>query len=528
MYQALYRKWRPLTFDDVVSQPHITVTLRNQIKNNKTAHAYLFTGSRGTGKTTCARIFAKTVNCLSPCDGTPCLECAVCKQADAGTLVDIIEIDAASNTGVDDIRELRESAAFMPEQCRFKLYIIDEVHMLSVNAFNALLKIMEEPPDHVKFILATTEIHKVPATIISRCQRFDFRRIQSADLVARLFYITAQEGISITPDAAELIAKLSDGGMRDALSLLDQCLAFAQEVTLQTVSDAAGIAGREYLFELVRCALEQDAPAAIALTDRLYAQSKDITRLCEELLSQFRNLMLLKAAPANESVLDCLSEERAQLISLAQTTDLDTILSKLTILRGCLERLPRASSKRLEAEMCMVRLCTPESRTVAGQAASDGLEERLTKLERALAAGVPAREPSRRAPNAEPAPQSPPPEVLTPKSVLKIADFSPLDNWAALIDRLYQTNPAVAGFLHDSSAMVHGDVLLLAVRNDFFLKMIKLPENAQALAAALKDVYGKSFRLRIKSANLPDAPAEDPFTQLIDQAKNAGIDTQVR
>ncbi|MBQ8377590.1 MAG: DNA polymerase III subunit gamma/tau, partial [Oscillospiraceae bacterium] len=225
MYQALYRKWRPMTFDDVVGQPHITSTLKNQIKNNKVAHAYLFTGSRGTGKTTCARIFAKTINCLNPKDGSPCLECEICKAADKGVLNDIIEIDAASNTGVDDIREIRDSAAFLPEICKYKVYIIDEVHMITPNAFNAFLKILEEPPAHVKFIFATTEDHKVLPTITSRCQGFKFNRIQTNDIVERLMYIASQENIQLDKNAASLVAKLSDGGMRDALSLLDQCAA---------------------------------------------------------------------------------------------------------------------------------------------------------------------------------------------------------------------------------------------------------------------------------------------------------------
>ena len=221
MYKALYRKWRPLTFDDVISQQHITDTLKNQIKNDKTAHAYLFTGSRGTGKTTCARILAKAVNCPNMKDGSPCLECDICRDADEGALTDIIEIDAASNNGVGDIRDLRDGAIYSPERCRYKVYIIDEVHMLSIQAFNALLKIMEEPPEYVKFILATTEIQKVPATITSRCQRYDFRRIKQKDIAARLLYIASQEEIDLTEDGADMIAKIADGGMRDAVSLLD-------------------------------------------------------------------------------------------------------------------------------------------------------------------------------------------------------------------------------------------------------------------------------------------------------------------
>ena len=268
MYQALYRKWRPRTFDDVISQPHITTTLKNQIQSGKTAHAYLFTGSRGTGKTTCARIFAKAINCLHATDGNPCQQCEICRDAEAFSLSDIIEIDAASNNGVDDIRELRDGAVYTPERCKYKVYIIDEVHMLSQSAFNALLKIMEEPPAFVKFILATTEIHKVPATIVSRCQRFDFRRILPEDITARLLYIAGEEQLTLDAQAARLIARLSDGGMRDALSLLDQCAAYDSNITLDTVSAAAGIAGRDALFDLLDAMTQSDPAKAVRMPPR--------------------------------------------------------------------------------------------------------------------------------------------------------------------------------------------------------------------------------------------------------------------
>ena len=283
-----------MSFDDVVSQPHITTTLKNQIKTGKTAHAYLFTGSRGTGKTTCARIFAKAVNCENLHDGEPCLDCKICKAADNGTLADIIEIDAASNSRVDDVRELREGVVYTPEMCKYKVYIIDEVHMLSAGAFNALLKTMEEPPPHVKFILATTEIHKVPATIVSRCQHFDFHRIKTEDIVDRLSFIAQQEGFTLEKDAAEMIARLSDGGMRDALSLLDQCVAFDDHITLDVVSGASGIAGRDYLFDIIDSIADKDAGAALKIVDKLYSMSKDMKVLANELLVQMRNVMLVK------------------------------------------------------------------------------------------------------------------------------------------------------------------------------------------------------------------------------------------
>ena len=270
MYQALYRKWRPKSFDDVVSQPQITATLKNQIAGGRTAHAYLFTGSRGTGKTTCARIFAKAINCPNSHDGEPCLECDICRAAENGSLADIIEIDAASNSRVDDIRELREGVIYTPELCKYKIYIIDEVHMLSPGAFNALLKTMEEPPPHVKFILATTEIHKVPETIVSRCQHFDFNRIRSEDIVSRIMYISEHEEFTLHEDAAAMIARLSDGGMRDALSLLDRCSAFSDDITLEVVSGAAGIAGRDYLLDLLEKIAECDTAGAVKAVDELH------------------------------------------------------------------------------------------------------------------------------------------------------------------------------------------------------------------------------------------------------------------
>ena len=284
MYRVLYRKWRPQTFSDVIGQEHITSTLAHEIESGKVSHAYLFTGSRGTGKTTCARIFAKAINCLDPHDGEPCLECEICKDADNGTLSDIIEIDAASNSKVDDIRELREGVVYTPERCKYKVYIIDEVHMLSAGAFNALLKTMEEPPPHVKFILATTEIHKVPATIVSRCQHFDFHRIRNEDIVSRLMYIASQEGFTLHEDAAGMIARLSDGGMRDALSLLDQCVAYENDITLDVVSSASGIAGRDYLFDILEKIAEKDAAGALRVVDKLYDMSKDLKVLAGELL----------------------------------------------------------------------------------------------------------------------------------------------------------------------------------------------------------------------------------------------------
>ena len=385
MYTALYRKWRPMTFDDVISQPHITTTLSCQIAEGKTAHAYLFTGSRGTGKTTCARIFAKAVNCLNPHDGKPCLECEICRAADSGTLNDIIEIDAASNTGVEDIRDLRESAAYTPELCRFKVYIIDEVHMLSNQAFNALLKIMEEPPEHVKFILATTEIHKVPATIISRCQRFDFRRIRQEDITERLLYISEKEGVTLEREAAQTIARISDGAMRDALSLLDQCIAYSDHITAETVSDAAGIAGRDSLFEILGGLARRDAAGVLKTVDYLYSRSKDMARLCDELVVQLRNIMLIQLAPKNTELINALPGEIALLSELAGQFSTQQIFSYLDILESASVDMQRAVSKRTEFEMAMIKICSgsqPNSAKAGARTSDSDAAELISALSR--------------------------------------------------------------------------------------------------------------------------------------------------
>ena len=306
-YQALYRKYRPDTFSDVVGQEHITRTLKNELACGQIFHAYLFTGTRGTGKTSCAKILAKAVNCLSPIDGDPCGVCESCRAIAAGESTDIAEIDAASNNGVDDIRALRDQVNFLPADSAYRVYIIDEVHMLSGPAFNALLKTLEEPPAHVIFILATTEVHKLPATILSRCQRFDFHRIDSEDICSRLFDIAKKEDFTLTEDAAGLIAAAADGGMRDALSLLDLCLSVSRDITEKDVITACGMPGREPLFSLADCLAKQDAPGALTLLDRLYASGVDMLRLFNELTGHFRDLMIVKTIRTGKRPLVCLS-----------------------------------------------------------------------------------------------------------------------------------------------------------------------------------------------------------------------------
>ena len=359
MYQALYRKYRPKSFDDVVGQAHITRTLQNEVKTGKTAHAYLFTGSRGTGKTTCSKILAKAVNCPNAKDGNPCGECDICRGIDDGSIMDVLEIDAASNNGVDNIRQLREDAFFAPGQAKFRVYIIDETHMLSTGAFNALLKIMEEPPSHVLFILATTEVHKVPATILSRCQRFDFRRIGSEDIAGYLEKIAQNEGFSLDHSAALLIGKLADGGMRDAISLLDLCVSHGSEVTVEVVAQAAGLAGSAHLLALSRAFAEKDTARALELIGEYHEKSMDMERLCSDMVAFYRDLMLLKTVRDPEKLIVALPEEVAEMKPLAQSLSLSQILYCLSVLQETQNRMGRTSNRRTELEMSAVRVCNP-------------------------------------------------------------------------------------------------------------------------------------------------------------------------
>ena len=536
MYQALYRKWRPKSFDDVVSQPHITTTLKKQIASGKTAHAYLFTGSRGTGKTTCARIFAKAVNCLNPHDGEPCGECEICRNADNGTLADIIEIDAASNSKVDDIRELREGVVYTPEMCRYKVYIIDEVHMLSAGAFNALLKTMEEPPPHVKFILATTEIHKVPATIVSRCQHFDFHRIRNEDIVSRLTYISEQEGFTLHKDAGELIARLSDGGMRDALSLLDQCVAFDSDVTLDVVSSASGIAGREYLFDILDCFADKDTAKAIKIVDDLYSKSKDLKVLSSELLEQMRNVMLVKTIDKSKNLISCLPEEFERLQKLSERMKLDEILSDISILQECGERFAKSTSRRIELEMCIVRLCSNKSvsHAVTSQPTTDSGEinillNRISRLENALKDGK--NIPPQNVTNTEKevAKQNLQKNIDPDFRKMKPTDFRPLGEWDEIVSQLNKEVPAIGCFLKKSKAFVCQNVLLLIVDNDFYLKKFRESSDAVVINDKLKSIYGQTFNIRVKSAkNVSPEDTDNPVNQLLTKARDFDIEVEIK
>ncbi|MGN0600493.1 MAG: DNA polymerase III subunit gamma/tau [Oscillospiraceae bacterium] len=542
MYQALYRKYRPLSFADVVSQPQVTQTLLNQLKTGRTAHAYIFTGSRGTGKTTCARILAKAMNCLHPVDGNPCLECEICRDADEGALGDIIEIDAASNSGVDDIRDLREGTVYMPERCKYKVYIIDEVHMLSPAAFNALLKIMEEPPEHVKFILATTEIHKVLPTILSRCQRFDFHRIKSDDIAKRLLRVAEQENFTLTDEAALLIAKASDGGMRDALSLLDRCTAYSDNITEDVAASAAGIAGSGPVFRILEAAAEHNTVEAVRAVGELYDSSKDMQQLCAELVGQLRNVMLAKTVPDDTGILNCLPSEAAQVKSLAEKMPIGEIFTALEILQETGDRIGRVPSKRVEIEMCMIKLCTNRP-SAAAQADNsidnseiyakiDMLERRLGEVSvqpsAARAAAVrnePIRQ-SRPQQDRQSAEAAPSPSK-TDQGKLDPASFKPVERWAEILDEYRAACPSGSAALVGSYALESGDLMLIFSENSFFMSVLKAGDNAEKLKRSIQKITGRIYNIRAKCTNKTDKKdAKQPLESIIKKAQENGIPTE--
>ncbi len=376
-YQALYRKYRPQTFDDVSGQAAVTQTLKTQLMSGKMSHAYLFTGSRGTGKTSCAKILAKAVNCLHPDNGNPCNVCEACRAIDSGSCMDVLEIDAASNNGVDNVRDLRDDAVYTPSQVKMRVYIIDEVHMLSISAFNALLKIIEEPPEHLLFILATTELHKVPATILSRCQRFSFRRISQEDIAARLQYVAYQENIDLDDSAARVLARLADGGMRDGLSLLDQCAsATTGELTAERVYACLGIAGEQKCGELMGYIAAHDTRKALELFNRLYAEGKDLGALLDELACLTRDLLVLKTAGnAGITMLSGVASDQ-ETLALGKTFGSGELVRMMERIQQTVAGFTRSSSRRMDAELCLVELCQPELNTDVS-----ALNARLTRLE---------------------------------------------------------------------------------------------------------------------------------------------------
>ena len=383
MYQALYRKWRPKTFSDVVGQEHVTETLQRQVAEGRLSHAYLFTGTRGTGKTTCAKILAKAVNCEHPENGNPCNKCQSCLGIESGGFLDVMELDAASNNGVDHVRALRDEAIYSPAQVKKRVYIIDEVHMLSIAAFNALLKILEEPPEHLMFILATTELHKVPATILSRCQRFAFRRILPREIVGRLNYIAEQEGIDLRPDGAELLAHIADGALRDALSLLDQCAAAGGTIDSAAVLDALGLAGNLQTAQLMDCVLRRDTKAALLLLHRLYGSGKDVGAVLGELSALARDLLISKTAPEGGAALLTGGYDSQTMDGLLRQADSARLIAICTTLQHTAADMNVSVNRRTDAELCLLKLC---DETLSGDLSA--INARLARLEQQMTAGV--------------------------------------------------------------------------------------------------------------------------------------------
>ena len=489
MYQALYRKYRPQTFDDVVGQLAVTQTLKTQLQSGRLSHAYLFTGSRGTGKTSSAKILAKAVNCENPQDGNPCNACAACRAIDAGTCMDVLEIDAASNNGVDNVRDLRDDAIYTPSQVKMRVYIIDEVHMLSISAFNALLKIIEEPPEHLLFILATTELHKVPATILSRCQRFSFRRISQEDIAARLQYVAYQENIDLDDAAARVLARLADGGMRDGLSLLDQCAsAVTGELTAQRVYACLGIAGVQECGKLMAHIADQNTAGALGLLDRFYTEGKDMGALLDELACLTRDFMILKTAPqAGIAMLSGVASEQ-EVKALSGRFSSGELVRMLEIIQKTAAGFVRSASRRMDVELCLVQLCQPEL-----SLDTEALNARLTRMEEQLKTGAFTVQAAPSAPS-EPEEEHPPmPEDADAPPAPQEPELAPVVQapvgfWTDVASQVRQElKPPVSGFFAPTQnspvqGQLRGSTLVLRCANSFTMEVINKPEILQLVA----------------------------------------------
>ena len=577
MYRALYRKWRPQVFTDVSGQGHITDTLQNEISTGRLSHAYLFTGSRGTGKTSCAKILSKAVNCLNPQNGNPCNECEICRGIDDGSILDVTEIDAASNNSVDNIRDLRDEVNFTPASAKYRVYIIDEVHMLSSGAFNALLKTLEEPPAHVLFILATTEVHKLPATILSRCQRFDFRRIPSEDIAARLATVATNEKLQLSDDAALLIARISDGALRDALSILDQCAGYNEPITVTTVSKAAGLLGKDYLFELSDAILSQDSSTILNIIDRLHSSSCDMERLMSELVNHFRNIMMAKTTKAPEKFIVCTPEELERYKANAQKITNGAVLYIMETLCKEVAQLKYSAHQRAQTEAVLIRLCSPALSTdnAAIVRRIDELEAQLMLIkaqgiqvaaptsqvkEAAVipqvkeAASVtkeevaPINEPTEiseseavqydvpfeefdedpmDAPFDEPAEETVTPAPVTqevaPETPQKPIDTGvvsesdnalPFASWENTLNQLALINKPLHPMLMGSVAYRAGNTVFIKAKNTVFPQMFKIKDNVDSIATALMRATGENLKPALYNDGA--SPAIDEGAEPID------------
>ena len=576
MHKALYRKWRPQVFSDVSGQSHITETLMHEVEVGRLSHAYLFTGSRGTGKTTCAKILSKAVNCLNPQNGNPCNECEVCRGIDDGSILDVTEIDAASNNGVDNIRDLREEANFTPAVAKYRVYIIDEVHMLSTGAFNALLKTLEEPPSHVLFILATTEVHMLPATILSRCQRFDFRRIPPEDIAKRLLLVAEKENLKLAEDAAMLIARIADGALRDALSILDQCASFSEEITLNIVSKAAGLLGRDYLFEISDAIKNQDSSSVLSIIDRLHASSCDMERLINELVNHFRNVMITKTTKNPEEFIVCTPDEINRYKEYASSVTYGTILYIMETLTTESAQLKYSAHQRAKVETMLIRLCSPKLSTEISALVSriDELQAQIMMLKANGVSVAPTisqpqqgeavketpvieeappvietKEVSSEKPlqdetpqytrlDEPPLPPEPPvsapvmDEPVTPKApvdmtlVTEADKAQPFTAWANCLEQLSKISKPLYPMLVGSEAYRAGNTVFIKAKNTAFPALFKIKMNSDAISDAIMRTTGEKLRPAIYTDGESPVANEgaEPVDVLISKLNKMQID----
>ena len=572
MYQVLYRKWRPKTFSDVSGQEHITTTLLNELSTNRLNHAYLFTGSRGTGKTTCAKILAKAVNCLHPVNGNPCGECEICKGIDSGGILDVTEMDAASNRKIDDIRQIIDEVQFKPSKCKYRVYIIDEVHMLTTEAFNALLKTLEEPPEHAIFILATTEVHKLPQTILSRCQRFDFHRIPPRAIADRLLYVASQEGVTLSDGAALLAASVADGALRDALSLLDRCIAISSDIDEDVVRSAAGLARKTYLFELANCVINKNTAKALEIVNRLYGESKDMARLCDELLSHFRTLMLIKSVKNPRDIIIMADDEFEQAQVQSDYLSLADIVYYMDVLSRAYQNMGRGTGDRTELEMAVVKLSSAEL-----DGTVEALTARVTALEKAVKKGIrvncvpeqvqavsqpvqseppkpevqksepekvqevkPVVETEKDEPVApttkiqgQPAQEQPVLTASAPKKAVQrqsvdldaiYNNAQPFPDWAEVVNNMKPVSRAIAAAFANSSAYTSGKYMLIDTDNEMAFELLKNNERRQEIRQLIFETTGQHYNLGpYKRPSAKQEDKTDPVDRLVESLQGRDV-----
>lgn len=546
MYKVLYRKWRPQRFSDVIGQPHITMTLKNELASGRISHAYLFTGSRGTGKTTCAKILAKAINCLNLQDLDPCGKCEVCKGIENNSILDIVEIDAASNNGVENIRNLREEASFTPTACKYRVYIIDEVHMLSIGAFNALLKTLEEPPEHVVFILATTEIYKLPSTILSRCQRFDFHRINPYDIADRIKFIANKENVKIDDAAALLIAKFSDGAMRDAISLLDQCMSKNNDISVNVVREASGLADSEQLLHLTDYICKKNASEALNVVNNLYSLSKDMVRLCEELIDYFRNMMIIKTAENCENIVLSIGENLVKLKEQSNLLELDHIIYIMDSLQYALSNMFKGVNKQVEMEVTIIKLCT-KIRGIS----LEYLDARINNLEKSINLCKIKSNAEINKMDIENKLESDfikeNDQKFNKKEIINNKNFQSnntldtkiLENneevlnqslvkmkeWPEVLKTLKSYSQVVGTAFKNSTAYISGGYVLIDAPNSMAFELLKKPSQREKMRLAIKEVTGTVYKLGpYKSMNVSKETDDiDYLNKLVNFAEKAGI-----